>query len=311
MFKLKVGTRGSKLSIIQTEEVIKAIKEREQIDVDVIVIKTKGDIDKRTPLYKMKEKGVFERDINLALVRKEIDLAVHSAKDVPSNIPDGIILAAVPPRKSPFDAFVSIKYKEINELPKGARVGTSSLRRLGFLKYFKKDIEVLPIRGNVDTKLKRLDEGGYDGLVVAEAALNRLGFKSYKRLNKDVFVPSAGQGALAVFARKNDTKVLKILSKIDDYKSRFELLLEKKIVEKVKAGCRTPIGVYANFDIYEKIVRVSVATVTTKFDKVIKVDYEGNVKDYNIKPIAQDVAKIFINSGGKDALNRWRELYGL
>lgn len=305
-----MGARGSKLSVLQTEEVIKLLKTRfPDVATEVITIKTKGDVDRTTPLYKMREKGVFEKEINLALIRGEIDVAVHSAKDVPSSVPDEIALAAVPPRKPPYDAFVSVRYEDLQDLPKGSKVGTSSLRRLSFLKYVRRDVEVIPIRGNVDTKLKKLEGGGYDALIVAEAGLQRLGANiGYKRLDPEVFVPPAGQGALAVFARKDDSDLLNLLKEVDDFRSRFELLLEKKIVQAVNAGCRTPIGVLVNLE--SGTVEVRVATVSPELDRVVKVKRRYTVKD-DMDGMAREVAETFAGLGGEEILDRWRRMYGV
>ncbi len=308
--KIRIGARGSKLSILQTEEVIELLKARfPEVETEIITIKTKGDIDRTTPLYKMREKGVFEKEINLALLRGEIDVAVHSAKDVPTSVPGEIVLAAVPPRKPPYDAFISMKYDDVRDLPKGAKVGTSSLRRLSFMKYLRRDVEVVPVRGNVDTKLRKLEAGSYDALIVAEAGLKRLGVDntSYRRLDPEVFVPPAGQGALAVFAREDDDEVLNMLKAVDDPKSRFELLLEKRIVQEVNAGCRTPIGVMASLE--PDAVRVHVATVSPDFEKVVRVKREFTTKDMDV--ISRRVAEEFIGQGGAEILERWRSIYGV
>lgn len=308
--KIRVGARGSRLSILQAEEVIELLKARfPDVATDLITIKTKGDVDRTTPLYKMREKGVFEREINLALIRGEIDVAVHSAKDVPSSIPDEIVLAAVPPRRPPYDAFVSVQYDDLQDLPKGSKVGTSSLRRLSFLKYVRHDVDVIPIRGNVDTKLKKLEGGGYDALIVAEAGLQRLGVNvGYKRLDPEVFVPPAGQGALAIFARRDDSDVLNLLKGVDDFKSRFELLLEKKIVQAVNAGCRTPMGVLV--DLKSDRVEVHVATVSPDLDRAVKVKRRYALKE-DMDEMAREVAENFDRLGGGDILDRWRRMYGV
>lgn len=306
--KIRIGTRGSRLSILQTEEVVRLLKARfPDVETEIVTIKTKGDIDRRTPLYRMREKGVFEKEVDLALLRGEIDIAVHSAKDVPTSIPEEVTLAAVPPRKPPYDAFISIYYNDIRDLPKGARVGTSSLRRLSFLKYLRRDVEVVPIRGNVDTRLRKLRSGNYDALIVAEAGLQRLNVSmGYRRLDPEIFVPPAGQGALAVLARKDDREVLNLLRAVDDHKSKFELSLEKEIVRKVGAGCRTPIGVLA--DLGSDRVKVRVATVSPDFERMIKVERELP-KDNSVDEISNKVAEEFIELGGGEVLDQWRRTY--
>ncbi|PNV77188.1 MAG: hydroxymethylbilane synthase, partial [Thermoproteota archaeon] len=187
--KYRVGTRGSKLALAQTEEVLNLLKkEIPGAEFEIVVMRTRGDVDLKT-LYMIESKGIFEREINSAVERGEIDFAVHSMKDLPTSIE--LAIAAVPPRRSPYDVIVTRDGSGIAELPRGARVGTSSMRRISHLKYLRPDLEVVPIRGNVDTRLRKLEN--LDAIVVAEAALERLNL-NVKGERIEEMTPAAGQG---------------------------------------------------------------------------------------------------------------------
>lgn len=307
--KLRVGTRGSKLSLAQVREFTSLLNRlRPDVRFEIVVIKTRGDVDTKTPLYMMKEKGVFEREINKALAEGEVDLAVHSAKDLPTDYGDGLVLAAVPPRRSPYDALVARSGGGLEALPQGAVVGTSSLRRICFLKYARRDLRVRPIRGNLDTRLSKLAGGEYDAVVVAEAGIERLGLDvGFQRLDPDVFVPAAGQGALAILARRDDARVVSLLRLADDPRSRIELLVEKEVVRLVGAGCRTPIGVHARCGADLRSVRVTVAAVTPDFDELVKVARTYRIAgEPDVRDVAAKVADEFTEVGGVDVIKSWR-----
>ncbi|MCS7117142.1 MAG: hydroxymethylbilane synthase [Nitrososphaerota archaeon] len=302
--KLVVGTRGSKLSLIQTKEVLDRLMENfPDIEFDVKIIKTKGDLDLETPLYKIPQKGIFEREIDLALLKHDIDFAVHSMKDYPTKTFDDIVIAAVPPRRSPYDVFVSNIAKNIEDLPDKSRIGTSSLRREAFVKFVRKDLEVFPIRGNVESRLKKMREGVVDGLILAEVAIERLNEEvNYQRLNIEDFTPAAGQGALAVVARKQDDEILKILRSIDDEKSRFEVLMEREIISMLDVGCKTPLGVYVNLN----LDRVNVIVSTVSIDYQRKVLINESVSGHDISQVTSYVVKVFREKGGERVLKEWR-----
>ncbi|MGC8948990.1 MAG: hydroxymethylbilane synthase, partial [Thermoprotei archaeon] len=214
--KLIIGTRGSKLSLIQTNEVVEALRKIDtDIQFQIKIIKTKGDIDTQTPLYRMSTKGIFEKEIDHQLINGEIDLAVHSMKDYPTDIPEQLIIAAVPPRKSPFDILITKDNTTLEKLKPNTTIGTSSLRRITHIKYLRPDINTQAIRGNVDTRIRKLEEGKVDALLIAEAGLNRLNINyHYQRLDPEIVTPAAGQGALAVVTRKDNTQLINILNKI-------------------------------------------------------------------------------------------------
>lgn len=289
--KYKVGTRGSRLAIAQTEEVLNLLRrEFPEAEFEIVVIRTRGDVDLKTPLYMMESKGVFEREINAAVERGEIDFAVHSMKDLPTSV--DLVIAAVPPRKSPYDVIVTRDGSGLAELPKGARVGTSSMRRISHLKYLRPDLEIVPIRGNVDTRLKKLRD--LDAVVVAEAALERLN-SSMKGRRIEEMTPAAGQGALAVVSRK---EIAPLLSRINDETSFNEVMLERKVMSGLKAGCKTPIGIHA--DLKRRIITVS--AVSKDFRRIARAIVE--IRD--ISSAADEAIEEFLSSGGMEILSEWR-----
>ncbi|WP_290595914.1 MULTISPECIES: hydroxymethylbilane synthase [unclassified Archaeoglobus] len=241
--KLVVGTRGSKLALAQTQRVVEGLKDR--YEVEVKVIKTTGDVMKDKPLYEFKGIGAFVRTLDTKLAEGEIDVAVHSYKDVPSQRVEGTVIAAVLERDSPCDALISKKGESIDELPKGAVIGTSSLRRRAQLKRLRGDLEFENLRGNLDTRLRKLNEGIYDAIVVAEAGLQRLGLDrevEYQRFDPCTVVPPANQGIIAVATRKGEEDLVSFLN---DEKTWLEARVERAVVRELGVGCAVPVGVYA------------------------------------------------------------------
>ncbi|MEM3832315.1 MAG: hydroxymethylbilane synthase [Thermoprotei archaeon] len=302
--KLIVGTRGSKLSLIQTNEVVEALKKIDpEIQLQIKVIKTKGDIDTQTPLYSMSTKGIFEKEIDHQLINGEIDLAVHSMKDYPTDVPEQLIIAAVPPRKSPFDILITRDNTTIEKLKPNTTIGTSSLRRVTHIKYLRPDINTQPIRGNIDTRIRKLEEGKVDALLIAEAGLNRLNINyHYQRLGPELITPAAGQGALAVVTRKDNTRLINILNKITDHKTLTETTIERKILEKLQAGCKTPLGVYAN--IIDNRITLITSLISPDYKKRILI----KVQDNNPNKIIENTTKEFADRGGEEIIKQWRQI---
>ncbi|NPB05562.1 MAG: hydroxymethylbilane synthase, partial [Aquificae bacterium] len=210
--KLRVGTRRSKLALWQTNFVVHLLRLFDpSLEVEVVPITTKGDKILDSPLSKIGDKGLFTKEIEEKLLRKEIDFAVHSLKDLPTTLPEGLTIAAYTMRDFPFDALVSREGKTLKELPEGAVVGTSSLRRRAQLKRLRPDLVVKDVRGNVDTRLRKLDEGLYDALILAQSSLERLGWGDRITEVLDYFIPAVGQGIIAVEAREEDKELLQLL----------------------------------------------------------------------------------------------------
>lgn len=265
----RVGTRGSKLALAQTKWVINALQEKfPDLKVETVIIKTRGDSITDRPLREIGGKGFFVKEIEAALIRGEIDFAVHSLKDMPTELPDGLEIIAFCNRVDPRDALVVRGYKGdrdlqavASSLPENPRVGTSSLRRQAQLKHKFPNWQLCELRGNIDTRLKKLDEGQYDAIVVAAAGLIRLGLQDDIAcfLPIEVCCPAAGQGALAVEGRSDDEDVINLLKSIDDFAVRLEVETERAATRTLGAGCHSAIGALARLNGRELSLWVSVA----------------------------------------------------
>ncbi|ABM80687.1 hydroxymethylbilane synthase [Hyperthermus butylicus] len=247
--KLRVATRGSKLSIAQTMIALEAIKRVEpSLEYELVIVKTRGDIHQDKPFTAIGGKGLFEKEVNLAVLEGRADIAVHSLKDVPSAISPGLVLAMTPPRDPPYDVLVvrGGKEKTIWDLPSGAIVGTSSARRVAMLKHVRRDLVFKVLRGNVDTRLRKLEQGQYDAIVLAEAGLKRLGVDiEYWRIPPDILPPAPGQGIIGVYTLSSRSDILPILEKASDQKAMAEARAERAFLAYAGGGCHTPLGAYA------------------------------------------------------------------
>lgn len=242
--KVRVGTRGSKLALRQTEGVLRLLRDLEpSLHFEIRVFKTTGDKVQDWPLSQLGGKGFFVREIEEALLEGEIDLAVHSLKDLPTSLPKGLVIGAIPPRADPRDAIITRGDMPWKELPRGAVVGTSSLRRQVQLKALLPEVEIKPLRGNLDTRLRKLKEGSYDAIVVALSGLERLGIEGVRAqvFEEGEMLPAPGQGALAVECRE-DWPLRQILSFIHHEQSAKEVLGERAFLEAMGGGCQVPLG---------------------------------------------------------------------
>ncbi|MDW3611101.1 MAG: hydroxymethylbilane synthase [Nitrososphaeraceae archaeon] len=247
--KLRIGTRGSKLALAQTQIVIKSLCEQnEHLEYEITPIKTRGDLDNSKPLFYLDKKGIFEKEINESVVKGDVDFAIHSVKDVPATIHKDLVIASIPQRESVNDVLISKSRKRLNELPNGSIIGTSSLRRAIQIISFRNDFKVIPLRGNIDTRIEKALKGEYDAIILAEAGLKRLGKEQYisERFDPKKFLPAAGQGALALVCKKTDTKLVTFLHKIEHAPSRISINAERSFISKIEGGCRFPIAAYAN-----------------------------------------------------------------
>ena len=242
-----IGTRGSKLALLQTEKVCERLREL-GIEYKIRIVRSSGDVMLNRSLYEMPDKGVFVKELDVMLLDGKIDIAVHSMKDIPLERDERLETAAVLPRDSPFDALVS-DYN-LNDMPEGAVIGTSSVRRrFQMLNYMEErgiKIRIEDIRGNVDTRLRKLASGDYTGVLLAEAGLQRLQSRvNYERLDRDPFVPSPNQGIIAVVARK-DSEESELLHQIEDVSTRIEADVENEVLKVIGGGCALPVGVHAS-----------------------------------------------------------------
>jgi hydroxymethylbilane synthase len=246
MARLRIGSRGSQLALWQANHISALLRERGH-EVELEIIKTTGDKITDVALAKVGTKGMFTKEIEEALAEGRVDLAVHSLKDLPTELPPGFELVAITTRVNPRDAFLSLKYDSFDALPKGARVGTSSLRRQAQLKVARPDLIVDSLRGNVDTRVRKLEEGQYDSIILAAAGLTRLGKTEHIKqvLSEEFMCPAAGQGALGIEIREGDTEMRKHLAFLDDAAARATTVAERALLNKLGGGCQVPIGAFA------------------------------------------------------------------
>jgi hydroxymethylbilane synthase len=302
---IRVGTRGSRLALAQTGIAIAALKKANPgAKFEIVTISTKGDVDRR-PLFTMDEKGIFEKEVNEAVKKGEVDFAVHSLKDVPSDMAEELVVACIPRRAKPNDVLVNDKGQKLAELPQGAVVGTSSLRRAVQLTRARPDLKVKPIRGNVETRVKKVIAGEYDAIVLAEAGLGRLSMKDVivERFGVRDFVPAPGQGAIAIVCRRDDKKTMAMLRRIEDPKSRAEISAERALIEKVEGGCRFPLGAVA----------VTRGDKLTLYASVFSADGSKNIKVAKTGSVAgaeklgSRVADVLLKQGAGKLAEGWRE----
>ena len=246
MAKLRIGSRGSQLALWQANHISARLRERGH-EVEIEIIKTTGDKITDVALANVGTKGMFTKEIEEALLEGRVDLAVHSLKDLPTELASDFEIAAITTREHPNDVFLSVKYNSIAELPQRARVGTSSLRRQAQLKVKRPDLDIHPLRGNVDTRIRKLEQGEYDGIILAAAGLNRLGKTELVRqvIAADVMCPAAGQGALGIEIRAGDARMREVLAFLDDKNARATTTCERALLNQLGGGCQVPIGAHA------------------------------------------------------------------
>ena len=247
MAKLRVGTRSSMLAVKQTQLVVGALlKLNPSMEFELVKINTRGDLEKR-PLFTMDEKGIFEKEVDQSVIQGEVDFAVHSLKDVPSELSKELIIASIPKRARPNDVLVGTHKLHLKDLPTGSVVGTSSLRRAIQVMRKRRDLNVRPIRGNVETRIGKSRGGEYDAIILAEAGLDRLSLQTNisERFSIRTFVPAPGQGTIAIICRSEDLGLIRTLKKIEDYDSRHQAAAERSLIKKIHGGCKFPVGAIA------------------------------------------------------------------
>lgn len=245
---LRIGTRSSPLARWQAEWVAAQLQAL-GTTVEIVFITTQGDV-RTGPLGQIGGQGLFTKEIQRALLSGEVDIAVHSLKDLPTVEIEGLTLGAIPQRESPGDVLVTSKAADLASLPQGARLGTGSLRRRTQLLHARPDLQVLEIRGNVDTRLRKLDEGEYDAIVLAEAGLTRLGLKDRitQVLPKDIILPAVGQGALGIEIRANDARAQEAVAPLDHADTRASVIAERTLLAELRGGCLAPIGAWGRVE---------------------------------------------------------------
>ena len=249
--KVSIGSRGSPLALWQANWVKDLLlKQHPDLAVDIKIIKTSGDKIQDMPLAKSGGKGLFVKEIEEGLLKRDVDFAVHSLKDMPINFPINLCIACVAKRENPFDALISRNDIKLEDLPKGAKIGTGSLRRISQLLNYRPDLKLIPLRGNLETRLKKLDTEGLDAIILATAGLIRLGWDNRitEIIPSDILLPAMGQGAVGIEARKNDVENQILLADIDDEDTHYALDAERALVSQLEGGCNVPIGAFATLD---------------------------------------------------------------
>ncbi len=250
--KLVVGTRGSNLALVQTNWVVEQLKKNNpDIEFEIKIIKTKGDLIKDLPLDKIGDKGLFVKEIEKSLLDKEIDMAVHSMKDMPSYLPEGLKFAHSPRREDPRDALIFREgYKTLEDLPQGAKIGTGSKRRKYQLLKHRPDLEIVPIRGNIETRIKKIETENLDGVVLAASGLRRAGLeeKIDYYIPTDIMLPAPAQGILALEIREDDKETEKIIDSIKDNITKVQIDAERGFLIGVNGSCHIPMGAYCEVD---------------------------------------------------------------
>ena len=244
---ITIGTRASKLALWQAEYIAAEIEKHHGCRVELRKMTTKGDCILDAPLAKIGGKGLFTKELEQAMLAGEIDLAVHSLKDMPTEVPEGLVIGAITQRLDAGDAFVSVHYRSMEDLPQGAKVGTSSLRRRAQLLAVRPDLTILDLRGNVNTRLAKLDAGEFDAIVLAAAGLKRLGLGERIRtiLPRAMILPAVGQGALAIECRADDGRIQEMIDFLRDTEMTAAATAERAFLRRVEGGCQIPVGVYA------------------------------------------------------------------
>lgn len=248
--KYILGTRGSKLAMWQSEHVASILQKEAGVEIELKIIKTQGDKILDVALSKIGDKGLFVKEIETALLEGEADLAVHSSKDVPTQLPDGLTLGAFLKRVDPRDVLISKSGKGLDELPEGSVVGTSSLRRIAQVLNRRPDLQIKDVRGNLDTRLRKMDEGLFDAIILAAAGLDRMGWSEgiTERISSDIMLSAVGQGAIAVEIRENDDEMLELMKHLDDPATRAAVTAERALMRELEGGCQIPIGALGTVD---------------------------------------------------------------
>jgi hydroxymethylbilane synthase len=303
MTLLKLGTRKSKLALWQAN-FVKEKLEALGCKVELVPITTTGDKILDAPLAKIGGKGLFVKEIENALLAGEIDLAVHSLKDVPMIIPEGLTLSAITEREEPYDVLISRNGKKLEELHSGAVVGTSSLRRQVQIKRRRRDLKVEILRGNVDTRLRKLKEGVYDAIVLAYAGVKRMGFSGeVSQVLKD-FIPAVGQGSLAIETRAEDERVINLVKVLNHEESWLRAVCERAFLRELQGGCQVPIGAYAWIE--GDRIKIKGFISDLEGERFLEGYEEGGLQE--AEEVGKRLAQRLLREGGEEIL---KEIYGL
>ena len=305
--KIVIGSRGSKLALIQANWVKSQLEESNpDIKFSIEKFKTKDDKLTDAPLSRLGGTGLFTKELENALLDNKVDLIVHSAKDVPTEIPEGLVLGAFPKREDPHDVLISKNNQCLKDLPQNAVIGTSSLRRRAQILAFRQDLKVVDLRGNLDTRLKKLDSGDLDAIVVARAGLLRfsLSEKASEIIPYDIMLPAVGQGALCIEIRDNDDEVKKIISILNHHETMCEVKTERVLLAKLQGGCQVPIGAHTEI-VFPVNLKLEAVVCSLDGTTIIRDSIEGKIDDF--ADIGYELAYKLLRMGGDTILEEIRK----
>ena len=299
---ITVATRAGRLAVTQTEIVISALKKiHPDLQIKIKKITTSGDRDQRTALWKLRTTGFFTSQVEDALLAGQADFAVHSLKDLPTRQREGLTIAAICERQFVEDCLIAADSSaSLDRLPRSAKIGTSSPRRIAQIKHLRPDLQPTDIRGNVTTRIRKLEQGQFDAIILARAGLERLGLSDKLSFSFDPtqFIPAAAQGALAVQTRADDTQTTEIVAAIDDQNARTTTFVERLVLTKMHCGCHAPAGAFANIEKKDIIIRAFISDLEAK--NFISREIKGPI--VNAEKLAQKIALQLLEAGGKNIL---------
>ena len=298
---LRLGTRGSALARAQTALVAARLQELNPgLAVEEIIVRTRGDAMLGSPIHELGGKGLFVKEIEDALLQGEIDAAVHSLKDMPSEMPEGLILASIPEREEPWDALASRNGESIRGLAPGSRIGTSSLRRIAQIRRYRGDLKIVELRGNVDTRLEKVEAGEVEAAVLALAGLKRLGLeeRATESLAPELMLPAAGQGALAVETRADDSDTRRLMEMLEHQETKRAVMAERVVMARLEGGCQLPLAIFAENRKSGFVIKVRLASV----DGERMVEKERTGASDEAARMAEELAEEVLSSGGAEIL---------
>ncbi|MTI82566.1 MAG: hydroxymethylbilane synthase [Firmicutes bacterium] len=301
-----IGTRESGLAMWQAKWVCSRLQElNPDYSFTIKGMKTTGDNILDVALAKIGDKGLFTKELELALQRKEIDMAVHSMKDLPTKLPPGLIIGAISPREYPGDVLVSTQKVTLDKLPLGARIGTSSLRRRAQLLKFRPDLEIVTVRGNINTRIRKIEEQNLHGIILAYAGVYRMGFEDMiaQKIPFSICLPAVGQGAMGLEIRDSDPEIVTVINKLDSPEARHAISAERALMKKLEGGCQVPIGALANIEGSTLTMEAVVASLDGK--ESIRLNLEGPVQ--KAWELGDQLAQRMLDIGAGEILEKARQ----
>lgn len=305
--KLMAGTRSSALAQWQTDWVMGELK-KSGVETQKVLILTTGDINPQNPLYEIGDKGLFTKELDTALLDGRIDFAVHSLKDLPTTLPEGLILASITEREDPRDALISRDGVSLSKLPPDASIATGSLRRRAQLLVYQRGFQIQEIRGNVETRIKKFRAAGWEGLILASAGLKRLGYADQitEAIPFEIMLPAVGQGSLGVVCREKDSEIIDLLKTLEHTPSSLSIRAERAFLKTLEGGCQVPLGALGELRGEEVFLRGFIGDL--KGEKWVRGELAGPAK--NPEKIGLDLAKQLASQGGKAILEEIRNQLG-